>query len=662
MKKCNKELLISKNNTHVVDNNVQKNDKIPFELDIQENMVNEKKLQLLSLEGWENYQKELIRLCFEYWEVNETQEQVNDSLKSDLEISSSEIQTIPLFPERKNFDFKSKATLDNVIVLKRLQNEEYVDSNDHLSENKHEDNTIIQCSKDLNKSIDWKTNENCLKIINIKENKRAQKKKVNKISFYKHMSNRMKRKRHLQPCTFDTSTSSISENLWKCEEWVESLENIKKHNPYIDDTSDNIEDDSDEISCDELTALSYNNTFEYSLDIEVNQMEKKVKKLVESLKEKNRPSTSGYTGILNEHTIKFGSSNKLKCFFKNAFRVNQNEFDPHTLNDYTKYVNENIHAWQTLSRCLEDVRRRERFNIETAANNLPPEDTTTIKYKLCEKRNHFSDNEKIMTDDYVDDGNNYCYYHPGLTAKIRQFNEDYDSGGCCGTGKRRKKKLFNLLNKTTKNVIGATDTRLRPNVTERNAVLRNGDGVRTNRIDDDCNENNIIHNNDHDVLSVDRFYVNKKTRSEQRSIRRSWSDTDLSAMQRIEYDGKVAMKFAETLQLLTVVEDRDDRRDSRTCCEQLWKARQKCFQTAVARLEYVGSTFDERCRLTGLKTLCKVDVLAGLGHSAEAVDLFVSAVLPFSNNPDLMIHKAEAAYDWKFFCHLCMWRHSYKDI
>ncbi|CAI6345473.1 unnamed protein product [Macrosiphum euphorbiae] len=93
---------------------------------------------------------------------------------------------------------------------------------------------------------------------------------------------------------------------------------------------------------------------------------------------------------------------------------------------------------------------------------------------------------------------------------------------------------------------------------------------------------------------------------------------------------------------------------------ELWEDRQECFQTAVARLEYVGSTFNEQCRLDGLKTLCKVDVLAGFGYSAEAVDLFVST-LPLSMNPDLMIRKAEAAYDWRFFCHLSMWRYSYKD-
>lgn len=81
----------------------------------------------------------------------------------------------------------------------------------------------------------------------------------------------------------------------------------------------------------------------------------------------------------------------------------------------------------------------------------------------------------------------------------------------------------------------------------------------------------------------------------------------------------------------------------------------------MARLEYVGAALREQCRSTGLKTLCWVDALAGFGRPAEAVRLFVSSALPLSDVPDLMVRRAEAAYDWRFFCHLSMWRHSYED-
>lgn len=87
--------------------------------------------------------------------------------------------------------------------------------------------------------------------------------------------------------------------------------------------------------------------------------------------------------------------------------------------------------------------------------------------------------------------------------------------------------------------------------------------------------------------------------------------------------------------------------------------RRECFRTTVARLQYVGGAFKGQCRPACLKALCEVDVLAGCGRSAEAVRLFVST-LPFSDDPELTIRKAEAAYDWRFFCHLFMWRYSYE--
>ncbi|XP_050528758.1 uncharacterized protein LOC126898589 [Daktulosphaira vitifoliae] len=153
------------------------------------------------------------------------------------------------------------------------------------------------------------------------------------------------------------------------------------------------------------------------------------------------------------------------------------------------------------------------------------------------------------------------------------------------------------------------------------------------------------------------------------TIQRSLSDTDLPAMA-LDYERAFGTKIVRiSRKTLMPEEDRnpeyliddehgDGRRDG--VALGLWKEHRECFRTAVARLEFVGSTFKEQYRLTGLKALCKVDVLAGFGRSAEAVDLFVS-LLPLSKNPDLMVRKAEAVYDWKFFCHLCMWRHSYKD-
>lgn len=88
--------------------------------------------------------------------------------------------------------------------------------------------------------------------------------------------------------------------------------------------------------------------------------------------------------------------------------------------------------------------------------------------------------------------------------------------------------------------------------------------------------------------------------------------------------------------------------------------RRERFRTAVARLQYVGGAFKGPCRPACLKMLCEVDVLAGSGRSAEAVRLFVST-LTFSDDPELTIRKAEAAYDWRFFCHLFMWRYSYES-
>lgn len=141
---------------------------------------------------------------------------------------------------------------------------------------------------------------------------------------------------------------------------------------------------------------------------------------------------------------------------------------------------------------------------------------------------------------------------------------------------------------------------------------------------------------------------NRKSSEHPAAVRKSLSDTDLAWTAGLRrWDDR------------TSIVDRDRRWDA-DGGERLWKERRDRFRTAVARLEYVGSTFREPCRLAGLKTLCEVEALAGAGRHAEAVNLFVSA-LPLSKSPEVMIRKAEAAYDWEFFCHLSMWRHSYKD-
>lgn len=585
MEKRDKKSPTTNNDTSIIDN-AQKNDTIPFVTHGQDNMDKEKISQLLSVDGWENYKNELIRICFECWEVNETQERVNNCVECDFITSGLEIQTTtPLFPERRNVGFEPKAILDNVVIPKELQNKECVDGSDRLFKSKHEDGTVVQWfSKVLNNSIDWKADENGLKTVNIKRNKRAQKKEANTFSFYKHVSDQVKRKKDLPPCTLERFTSCVPENQREYNEWTDSSEKIETHDPNVDDvTSRNDEENSDQISRDGITEASCSNAFGYSSDPEVRWMDDKVKKLVESLKEKDRPATSSIAG-----TTEFGPSNRLKCFLKNAFRADQN--DLRALDDYTNYVNENVRAWQTLSRCLEDVRRRgERFNVETTAgdDDFPAKDTTArtaITYRFREGVDHCG--ETIITTD--DD--------------------------CDGTaGKRRRKKLFNLLNKTAKWMGAAVP-----------------DG-RTNRTDGARNGG--------DALSVDRRCSGA---GGTRPVRRSRSDTDVPA----------AGKLAGTVSAVVA--------DTGACRGEPRDARR--FRAAVARLEYVGSAFGARRRLPGLKTLCRVDVLAGLERSAEAVDLFVSAALPLSDEPDLMARRAEAAYDWTFFCHLCMRRHSYDDV
>jgi len=151
-------MIISHNDTPSIDSIVTENTPtcsvMPLNSDI-DNKIKLNNSQLLSTDGWDNYQKELIQLCFEFWEVNETQVKVNNSLESD---SVSELQTpSSLFADsyhRNVIKFESKATIDNV-VSDKVQNKECSEINDNSLVSKYEDDPGIQeFSKAINNNID----------------------------------------------------------------------------------------------------------------------------------------------------------------------------------------------------------------------------------------------------------------------------------------------------------------------------------------------------------------------------------------------------------------------------------------------------------------------------------------------------------------------------
>jgi len=442
-------------------------------------------------------------------------------------------------------------------------------------------------------------------------------------SFYKNTSKHVKPSKKVQPLIFDGYTSCTLEDLWKYKKWLDSVDKVKKYNPDIDIKDGTIKENkhSDKVNCDKI-----NDCNTYSLDFEAKEMEQKVRKLVKSLNEKDKLFSN--IGI-NEQSTKFGSSNKFKYFFKNAFRGTQNEFDTQILDDYTKFINHKLHTWQSLLNCLEDIRQRKSSKIKMCN---PSEDP--IKYRFSEINYH----DFKVTDDY-DDNN----------SKFVEINDNFSE-----MGKLKKNKFLKLLNKTKSTMDMRT---LVKRNTERNSI----DSIRMNNYQ--CTSNTIT---DGKILKMDTEILNtNKNRKFSGRIRKSLSDTDLPVMAS-DYDISKQIGNESTRinrkKIITETSMTDEEYNRRWdgVTRELWEERQECFQTAVARLEYVGSTFNEQCRLDGLKTLCKVDVLAGFGYSAEAVDLFVST-LPLSMNPELMIRKAEAAYDWRFFCHLSMWRYSYKD-
>ncbi|XP_025205933.1 uncharacterized protein PF11_0213-like [Melanaphis sacchari] len=626
MDNCGIRKSITSNNDNILINSIKTGDthnlnSLGSDVD---NKVKSNNSQLLSVDGWENYQKELIQVCFEFWEVNETQVKVNNSLQSD---STNELQTpSSLFANnchRNIIEFKSKPTTDNIIISDKVQNKVCIEINDKFLKSKYENNPDIQgSSKAINNNIDGEKNKNSIKIVDNRVNKRT-KKKLKTFSFYKNTSNQVKSSKKVQPLTFDTSCSL--EDLWKYKKWLDSVDKVKKYTSDININDENIKENnySDKAYCDKT-----NNCNTYSLDFEAKEMEQKFRKLIKSLNEKDKLFSR--VGI-NEQSTKFGSSNKFKYFLKNAFRGTHNELDTHILDDYTKFINHKLHTWQSLLNCLEDIRQRKSSKIKMYN---PLEDT--IKYRFSEINFH---DLKTM-DDY--DYNN---------SKFFEINDNFSE-----MEKQKKNKFFKLLNKKKSTMDMGT---LVKQTTEQNST----DNIRVNNYQ--CISNQII---DNKILKMDTAILDvEKNRKSSGEIKKSLSDTDLLVLTS-DYDKKlnkignkitrISGEKLNSIEMSMTNEEYNRHWDSMT--KESWEERQETFQTAVARLEYVGCTFKEQCRLNGLKTLCKVDVLASFGYSAEAVDLFVST-LPLSKNPDLMIRKAEAAYDWKFFCHLSMWRHSYKD-
>ncbi|CAI6350686.1 unnamed protein product [Macrosiphum euphorbiae] len=409
----------------------------------KDNKVKLNNSQLLSTDGWENYQKELIQLCFEFWEVNETQVKVNNSLQSD---SVSELQTpSSLFADsyhRNVIKFESKATVDNIIISDNGQNKECSEINDNSLINKYEDDPGIQeFSKAININVDENTNENSSIILDNRVNKRT-KKKLKTFSFYKNTSKHVKPSKKVQPLIFDGYTSFTLEDLWKYKKWLDSVDKVKKYNPDIDIKNGNIKENK---YCDKVNCGKIYDCNTYSLDFEAKEIEQKVRKLVKSLNEKDK----FFSNIeINEQSTKFGSSNKFKYFFKNAFRGTQNEFDTQVLDDYTKFINHKLHTWQSLLNCLEDIRQRKSSKIKMCNLSEDP-----IKYRFSEINYH----DFKVTDDY--DENN---------SKFVEINDNFSE-----MGKLKKNKFLKLLNKTKSTMDMRT---LVKRTTERNSI----DSIRMN--------------------------------------------------------------------------------------------------------------------------------------------------------------------------------------
>lgn len=631
-----------------------------------------KKSQLLSLDGWESYQKELIRLCFEFWEVSEKQVQLNNSLQSGLmRESTAEIQLpTSLFADEHNngntVGFEPKVSLGN-IISEEFKNNGNVKINGNVLKYKQEDGPIVrQFYRAINNNIDWQTYGNCSKIVDIKGNEQSKRTILKRFSFYKHSNKQVKSNNKQQSLTFDRYSSCTLKDWRKCKKWLDTAEKIKKHNPNAGILCGNIEENVEKINFDERSDTSVYNT----LDIESKRMEQKIKKLVQSINEKDNLLFPNID-VNEQASTKFGPSNKFKYLFKNVFQGSHDELDFQLLDDYTEYINKKLNTWRTLLDCLDDVRQRLSCKVNIAADGGTSEDTA-IEYGCPETNKEHRDRRLPITADNYDDESSH--------SKFVETNVSFG-----GTSRQRKYNFFKLLNKTKRSVDMRTNNRKR---TERNSVndirLNNGN-YSSNNYCDGCAS---------PIRTGSKKTLNYRTGSDAygrihpERMRKSFSDTDLPSM-RPKWQGSLrdhgeraatsvtrrpagqnettrAGREMLTPAAAAAAESYSNVDQDAHCCRDavargLCDDRHECFQTAVARLEYVGSTFREPCRLAGLKILCKVDVLAGFGHPAEAVDLFVQSALPLSENAELMIRKAEAAYDWKFFCHLSMWRHSYKE-
>lgn len=582
---------ISNSDTYVAENNssYQTNDSISFDIGSDEK-VNGITSQLLSIDGWENYQKELIQLCFEFWEVSESQ--VEYVSTNDLEVSSNAEMQAPLslFAEKTNdlganIISEAEATLDNSMISKEVQNKECVEDYRNLLHNyKHEIDSVTQrISNEVNNTMDRKYYGNISNAATNRENKRIQKKKLKMFSLHKNTYKPAKQNKKLQSFTCDRSvsiaTACAPKDLRKYKQWLDSAEQINRYDSDADMTTSEADSNRDRSSAE----LNSDGALceQYLLDAETNRMERKVRKFVKFLKEKHGLLWFPSTGVNELSETK--SKSLTRKFYKNALwsdHLQHDKLDLRLLDDYAGYVDGKLRTWQTLLDGLEDARARiGQLRRETASK---PDETIGYGFPEgksetecgCSGRSKFAGIEAVLTGD------------PGKQNLLSGF-------------------LRTLMN----------------TVRPRYEALQ-----KTGRFRSWCS------------CTAGRT---KRARG-QPPIRKCVSDTDLQSM----------WKSSEPLEPWKEWEPNG---------EPGREERQECFRMAVARLEYVGSTFRDPCRLTGLKVLCKVDVLSGFGYPAEAVHLFVSTALPLSNDPDLMIRRAEAAYDWKFFCHLSMWRYSYND-
>lgn len=606
MEKYDEKSLITTlfNTTVNAESNGQKCDLISLASTEVNDKVAVKKSLLLSLDGWEKYQKELMRLCFEFWEVNESHKKNAQS-----EINDTELQTpSSLFADTDSSDgnmigFAPRASAtDKVLMTKRFRDEECVEFNDGSlkSEQQNDDPTFVRRFSEVIHD-DRKTYGNKSKTAD-NGNKRSQKKKSKKFSFYKPA------KPSKKPSALDeTSASCTLEDLWKYKRWLDSVEKIELNEGGNNCGVKGVATGHDCCSCGCGDASS-------SQDVEeANRMERNVRKLIKSLMEKD-DAFGSLDG--SEQTAAAGPSSKLRCFFKNAFRANQlqqqqqqlGECDPQLLDDYAKYIGRRLHTWRALLRCLEDIKRRECRKTEMTED--------AIEYRFSEIK------EGGGGDDDDEKKTGGCKLPAGIADD---------------KAKRRKNVFFKLLDSGCDKARSATDLRPARNLDRGEAAAREAAATA------DCGGRHLSSESGGSGASSSSSSSSSSSVAVAR-MRKSSSETDLS---------RAAFRT-----------DPPDPRCARAldaACRALCDERQERFRTAVARLEYVGSTFREQHRLTGLKTLCQVDVLAGCGRPAEAVDLFVQSALPLSDNPDAMIRRAEAAYDWTFFCHLSMWRHSYKD-